>query len=408
MKTKPRILLYSHDTFGLGHLRRSLSIAWQIARDIPQAHQLLITGSMVAGAFDLPPRLDLIKLPALSKRSSGKYKARVLPLTLKQTLTWREQMILQAVMNFQPDLVLVDKVAAGVQGELLPALHYLKACAPKTHIVLGMRDIEDSPEKTRAEWAANKTPELQDYLYDALFLYGERDVFDPVTAYGMSQMAERKLISCGYLRRTEVGRSAEAVRRELNIGEKPLVVVTVGGGGDGHTILKTYLEMLATAVATPNFHTLLVTGPLMADGKRQSLRKMAADLPVTFMEFTADLGSYLSAANLVISMAGYNTVCELLSLGKRALLIPRVQTRTEQLIRATMLAERGLAHLLLPSELTPERLRQAMKMALAAPSPQNQLNMNGLTTVSTAVCNLLENEKTYFTQPDFLLEEVLV
>jgi len=186
MKTKPRILLYSHDTFGLGHLRRSLSIAWQIARDIPQAHQLLITGSMVAGAFDLPPRLDLIKLPALSKRSSGKYKARVLPLTLKQTLTWREQMILQAAMNFQPDLVLVDKVAAGVQGELLPALHYLKACAPKTHIVLGMRDIEDSPEKTRAEWAANKTPELQDYLYDALFLYGERDVFDPVTAYGMS------------------------------------------------------------------------------------------------------------------------------------------------------------------------------------------------------------------------------
>ncbi|MEZ4589778.1 MAG: glycosyltransferase [Chloroflexota bacterium] len=408
MKKKPRILLYSHDTFGLGHLRRSLSIAWQIARDIPQAHQLLITGSMVAGAFDLPPRLDLIKLPALSKRSSGKYKARVLPMSLKQTLTWREQMILQAVMNFQPDLVLVDKVAAGVQGELLPALRYLKACAPQTQIVLGMRDIEDSPEKTRAEWAANETPQLQDYLYDALFLYGERTVFDPVTAYGMSQLAERKLVSCGYLRRVEVGRSAEAVRRELNIGHEPLVVVTVGGGGDGHAILKTYLEMLATAVSTPNFHTLLVTGPLMAEGKRQSLRKMAANLPVTFMEFTSDLGSYLSAADLVISMAGYNTVCELLSLGKRTLLIPRVQTRAEQLIRAMMLAERGLAHLLLPSELTPERLRQAMEATLAAPPPQNQLNMNGLTTVSTAVRDLLENEKTTFTQPDYLLEEVLV
>ena len=76
---KPRILLYSHDTFGLGHLRRSLSIAHQIAQDIPEARQLLLTGSMVAGAFALPQHLDLIKLPALSKRSSGKYKARVLP-----------------------------------------------------------------------------------------------------------------------------------------------------------------------------------------------------------------------------------------------------------------------------------------------------------------------------------------
>jgi predicted glycosyltransferase len=107
--SKPRILLYSHDTFGLGHLRRSLSIAKQIARDIPGSHQLLVTGSMVAGAFGLPPRLDMVKLPALSKRSSGKYKSRALPITLKQTIAWREQMILQAAINFKPDLVLVDK-----------------------------------------------------------------------------------------------------------------------------------------------------------------------------------------------------------------------------------------------------------------------------------------------------------
>ncbi len=72
---KPKILLYSHDTYGLGHLRRSLSIAGQIAHDLPQASQLLLTGSMVAGAFSLPPRLDLIKLPTLSKRSSGRVQA---------------------------------------------------------------------------------------------------------------------------------------------------------------------------------------------------------------------------------------------------------------------------------------------------------------------------------------------
>lgn len=404
---KPRILLYSHDTFGLGHLRRSLSIAWQFSRDIPNVHQLLITGSMVAGAFNLPPKLDLIKLPALSKRSSGQYKARVLPLSLKQTLSWREQMILQAVMNFNPDLVLVDKVAAGVQGELLPALRYLKACCPETKIVLGMRDIEDSPDKTRAEWQLNNTTHLQEHMYDALFLYGERAVFDPVTAYGMSRLAAQKLVPCGYLRRAEATRSAEAVRRELNIGDQPLILVTVGGGGDGYAIQKTYLDMLTAVSHPPTFHTLMVTGPLMAAGKRQALRKAAAKLPITFMEFTADLGSYLSAADLIISMAGYNTVCEILSLGKRALLIPRVQTRAEQRIRAMMLAERGLAHLLLPSELSPERLQRAMQAALHSPQPTITLNMNGLDAISQAIHTLLLSEKSVLPQPAFALKEVL-
>jgi predicted glycosyltransferase len=392
---KPKILLYSHDTYGLGHLRRSLSIATQIARDIPQAHQLLITGSMVAGAFDLPPRLDLIKLPALSKRSNGRYKARVLPQTLRQTIAWREQMILQAVTNFQPDLVLVDKVAAGVQGELLPALRYLRAYSPHTRLVLGMRDIEDSPEITRREWAANGTPDLQAHLYDAIRLYGEQTLFDPVSAYEMAPAAAAKLIPCGYLRRATRTRPVNDVRRELDTGERPLIVVTVGGGGDGYDILKTYLEMLQQAAPPHRAHSLLVTGPLMPQGKRQALRRLAAELPVSFIEFTADLDSYLAAADLVISMAGYNSACELLSLNQRALLIPRSHTRAEQRLRATLLAQRGLAHLLLPETLTPDTLRQAIDQALHAPYPTQTLNLNGLQNISQAIKELLQPEAVY-------------
>lgn len=395
MTKKPKILLYSHDTFGLGHLRRSLNIAGQIARDVPHVHQLLVTGSMVAGAFDLPPRLDLIKLPALSKRSNGRYKARVLPLTLRQTITWREQMILQAVTNFQPDLVLVDKVAGGVQGEMLPALRYLRAYSPHTRLVLGMRDIEDSPERTQREWAANGTPQLQAQMYDAILLYGEQGVFDPVAAYNMSPIVASKLIACGYLRRATNTRPAADVRRELDASNGPLVVVTVGGGGDGYDILKTYLEMLSQTDCPPAAHSLLVTGPLMPQGKRQTLRRLAAELPVTFMEFTADLESYLAAADLVISMAGYNSACEILSLGQRALLIPRGHTRDEQRIRATLLAGRGLVHLLPPEELNPQRLRQAIACALNAPRPAPTLNLSGLENVGRAISSLLRPGAVY-------------
>jgi predicted glycosyltransferase len=392
---KPRILLYSHDTYGLGHLRRSLSVAHQIARDIPGSHQLLLTGSMVAGAFALPPRLDMVKLPALSKRSSGQYKARTLPLTLKQTLAWREQIILQAVVNFRPHLVLVDKVAAGVHGELLPALRHLRTWSPDTKIVLGMRDIEDSPDVTRREWAEKDTHTLLNDVYHRILFYGQRDVFDPVFAYDMSLLAVTKLVECGYVRRTAVSRKPDAVRRELNIGDKPLVLVTVGGGGDGYEIVKTYLDMIATTDAIP-YHSVIITGPLMPRAKRKALRQSVENQPVTLLEFTPDLTSYLKAADLVVSMAGYNTVCEILSLQKRALLIPRTHIREEQRIRAEALAARGLAHLLLPEELTPQRLAAKIEAALTSSRPRVNLNMNALENVSQAIAVMLQEEVPAF------------
>jgi predicted glycosyltransferase len=172
-------------------------------------------------------------------------------------------------------------------------------------------------------------------------------------------------------------------------------VVTVGGGGDGFDILKTYLEMLSQGEAAPSYHSLLVTGPLMAPAKRQALRRLAAGLPVSFMAFTADLDSYLAAADLVVSMAGYNSVCEILSLGKRSLLIPRGHTRAEQRMRAERLAERGLAHLLPPEELTVDRLRAAIDEALSSPLPRNTLNFSGLENISRAINGLLRPEAVY-------------
>lgn len=385
----PRIMLYSHDTYGLGHLRRTLAIATQLARDLPQVSQLLITGSMVAGAFGLPPHLDLIKLPALSKHSNGRYKARALPLSLSQIIAWREQMILQAAVAFQPDLVLVDKTPAGVQGELLPTLRHLKTWRPETRLVLGMRDIEDDAATTCAEWEANGVQRLHEDVYDRLLLYGQREVFDPVCEYGMSPAAAAKLTPCGYLGGAVPTRLRESVRHELDADGRPLIVVTVGGGGDGFDLPKTYLEAAATG-ALSHVHSLVVTGPLMARHKREFLRSITRLNHVTILEFTPDLVSYLAAADLVVSMAGYNTVREVLSLGAPLLLIPRVRPRAEQRLRAERLAERGLARMLLPDELTPARLVAEVEASLALPRPRVSLDFRGLERVSSAIAELLE------------------
>lgn len=400
-----RILLYSHDTFGLGHLRRTLALAGQFARDLPHAHQLLLTGSMVAGAFSLPPRLDLVKLPALSKRSDGRYQARALPLSLGQTIAWREQMILQAVEAFEPDLVLVDKTPAGVGGELLPTLDYLKTRRPQTRLVLGMRDIEDDPATTLAEWESSDTARLQSEVYDAILYYGERRVFDPVREYEMSQQAAAKMVECGYLGQTPRVRPREVVRRELGADGMPLLVVTAGGGGDGYPLIKTFLELASAAPALKDMYSLVVTGPLMTADKRLLLEQTARNDHVTLVEFTPDILSYVAAADLVVSMAGYNTVCENLSLGVRSLFVPRVRPRTEQAIRATRLAGLGLAHVLMPDELTEASLEAAIKATLAAPLPRVNLNMKGLERASRAIGQILDTRTSL--PEDVRLESVI-
>lgn len=386
-----RILLYSHDTYGLGHLRRTLAIAGQIARDEETARQLVLTGSMLAGAFGLPPNLDLIKLPALAKRSDGRYRPRALPLSLIETIAWREQMILQAVQAFEPDLVLVDKVPAGVQGELLPTLRYLTTWMPSTRLVLGMRDIEDDAPATRAEWEETGTRELHENVYDSILYYGSRQVFDPVYEYRMEPRAASKLIECGYLGRTLVTRHRQSVRRELNAADRPLIVVTAGGGGDGFQLVKNFLDAYDSDKELGDTVALVVTGPLMPVDKREMLIGAVRNDRLTLLEFTPDLVSYMAAADLVVSMAGYNTVCEVLSLGVRSLLVPRVRPRSEQRIRAERLAARGIVRMLLPEDLTPERLALEIKNSLASQPPRVTLDLNGLSRASRAILGLLES-----------------
>ena len=69
----PRILYYCHDTFGLGHLRRTLALATRARRQVPRLSQLIVTGSPAAASFPLPPGCDYVKLPAVVKQGAGEY-----------------------------------------------------------------------------------------------------------------------------------------------------------------------------------------------------------------------------------------------------------------------------------------------------------------------------------------------
>ncbi len=392
-----RILIYSHDSFGLGHIRRSLSIAKRVASDFPSAEQLLLTGSAQAHSFEKPDRLDYVKFPTISKFSAGGYGPRSLPISFESLMAIREEMIFNTVKHFKADLVMVDKAPAGIRGEMLRSLKFLKSEYPKTKLVLGMRDIEDDALLVREEWRRGGVYQLLEEVYDSIFLYGSRDIYDPVYEYGLSPETCEKVISCGYIGRDTSVRPVEQVRKELNMKTNTLIVVTVGGGGDGLNILSAYMEMLSLLRNHLSFDSLVVTGPLMSQEQLLHLQSYEMKgLPLTLIDFTPDMMSYLNAADLIISMGGYNTFCEILSLNKRAIIVPRVKPRLEQLIRAERFSDLGLVRMLHPDELSPERLWKEVNCEIKGGGPVRPkdvgVDLNGAVNASRAIGQLVSKK----------------
>lgn len=386
----PRIMYYSHDTFGLGHLRRTLTIARYVERNLESVTQLIITGSPVAGDLVLPGDTDYVKLPSVVKVGPEAYAARSVATTFDELRDMRAALILGAARHFRPDILIADHAPAGLKGELLPTLRYLKQRLPACRLVAGLRDVVDADEQVRRAWAAEGIYPLFDQVYDRIVVYGQRDVYDLVGRYGLSPAAAAKTRYLGYLKR-EAEAPAPSGANGDSLADRPLVVFTVGGGGDGELLLRTALEAARRQRADPPWRALLATGPLMAPAERAELLAQARDLPaVRVVEGVAGLAGEIARADAVVAMGGYNTVCELLSFERPALIVPRVAPRREQLIRAEALARRGLVRVLHPDRLDADTLDEAILALLRAPArPRAPVSLEGLPALVDLLGELL-------------------
>jgi predicted glycosyltransferase len=351
--------MYSHDSYGLGHFRRNLTIAEYLISREPRMRILAVTGSPRSHSFRLPHRFDYVKLPAATKDPSGAYVSRELDLDLRRLVSLRSSIVRQCAKVFDPDLVLVDHSPAGLGGELIPLLETLHGGRAK--IVLGMRDIIDEPRRVLQAWDRGRIIDLLRRHYHALLLYGDRRIFDPIRQYRLPADLARRLFVTGYIVRADGRQERAALVGDLKPDGRRLVVVTAGGGGDGNRLLKTYLRGLREIGPEAAFASFLVTGPLMSRRKREHIRDMAAELPRTATtEFLEDLPWLYREADLVVSMGGYNTITEILDACVPALIVPRVAPRLEQKIRAEALAALGLVEWLSPDDLSGARLARAV------------------------------------------------
>jgi len=379
----PKILLYSHDTFGLGNIRRTLLLADYLGATYPRSAILVLTGSPMIHAFRIPPRVDYVKLPCVNRIRADEYEPRFLADCGEEVRCTRSAIIERTATAFAPDLFIVDKRAGGIDNELVPALEAMRRLATPPRVVLGLRDILDAPDVTGRSLRANGSFDLIERFYDEVWIYGSRDVFDAVAEYNFPPAVAARSHFCGYLRRHAAPRTAH--------GGSPRILVTAGGGGDAAVLVLSYLRGLAQ-VPEGEFQTVVVLGPQLDPETADGLRRLGAHRgDVEYVEFESNMPRRYEEADVVLSMAGYNTVCELLSAGARAVLVPRAEPVQEQLIRARRLAARGYFRMVEPSTLTPERLIDEARAVLASPpSPASRIDMEGLMRVRSRVHRLLE------------------
>jgi hypothetical protein len=159
------LMLYCHDSYGLGHLKRTLTLARYVRSCTPAIHQLIVTGSPLAHDLLLPEDGDYVKLPSVVKTGRDEYAARTLPLPFDRISRMRTEMVESAARNFRPDAMLVDHAPAGLKGELVPALRELRRSS-RTRLIVGLRDIVDDPPRVRASWAREGVYELLEDVYD--------------------------------------------------------------------------------------------------------------------------------------------------------------------------------------------------------------------------------------------------
>ncbi len=371
-----RLLIYSHDSFGLGHLRRCRTIAHSLVDHRQGLSVLILSGSPIIGSFDFRSSVDFVRIPGVVKLRTGGYTTLGLDIGIEDAMSIRETIIRNTADVFNPNIFLVDKEPLGLRGEVSNTLQMLKEKG--TRLVLGLRDVMDDPGKLTDEWERKMAiPALRD-VYDDIWVYGLPDICNPLEGVGnIPKSVNDKITYTGYLRRTSASSINPSSLSESGTNE-PFILVTPGGGGDGASLVDWVLRAYEHCPEIPH-QAFIVFGPFMHIEQQAEFKSRAERLDkVHAATFDSNLENLVSRAAGVVAMGGYNTFCEILSFDKPSLIVPRTVPRLEQYIRASRAEELGLVSMVVDDgSRDPNQMARAISDLPNRPKP-SEVHVPGL------------------------------
>lgn len=374
-----KILFYSHDTYGLGHLSRILKIGQYIAQHRKNISILIVSGSGIIHKIKIPPGIDYIKVPSVTKIGDDQYKSKYLDIDIEDIITLRQNILLDAALSFKPDVFVIDNVPLGLKNEATLTLENLSKVRPRCKIILTMRDVLDEPAKIKRVWARDGIYEQIEKYFDSVLVFGQQDIYNIIKKYEIPEPTASKFHFCGYLNNAPITISPETLKKNLGVDEHKLILITAGGGGDGDTFIETALKGLHQYNSN-KFKIIIILGPDFPKHSEENVRSLyGKNNQFIIKNFVENLPDFINASDLVITMGGYNTICEILTFNKKAIVIPRITPRVEQLIRAKLLSKYGLLEYIHPKSLNTKILLHKIGTLLYTDqSVKNAIHLDGL------------------------------
>ena len=385
-----KIIQYCQHVLGIGHLFRSL----EISRALSDHEVILVTGGPRV-ATDLPENVREVRLPDLqmNREFKGLFSSRG-DASLDQIKEERQKRLFALFEREKPDIFLVELYPFGRKAfrfELDPVLQAignkeLSACG----VVCSVRDIlVEKEDKVKHESRAVKT--LNSY-FDAVLVHADpslaqlNETFDQFDEIGIP------VVYTGYIARKPAPDAGQKIREQLQLeSDEFLIIASAGGGNVGAPLLQAVIQAFNQLEMRQPCRMKVFTGPFLEHGEFDRIYKLVGK-HVQMEQFTADFLSYLAAADLSVSMGGYNTTMNILATGVPALVWPFPQNR-EQRLRAGRLADLGVLRVLEDEDLLhPDRLAVIMDQWISRSTrPSVNINLNGAANTARWIENRVKN-----------------
>ena len=335
-----RILVYTPNSIGLGHLFRTLAVITGIRKQRPDIDFLVLTGSSLPNVL-LESNIEVIKLPGIEQDINGdrpKFRPRRMnSLEIGDLISIRKKIIEDVFYWFKPDAVIMEHKIAGLLNEAEPLLQAKAEAAGKkedfalVHIsrgILGTNGVQQVAGFDRSL----KIPDL----YDLIYVLEDESKADEWRAIRKSSgRAGSNIHFFGGITiktRSELPPRDEVLRR-LGLPDRPIILASLGRHGN-------VTELFARAAAAceeqgfRKHQLVVIKDPYLQENEKAKLNASAVKLKAIILPFVFELIDLINISDLTISRCGCNTVNEIQLTGARAVVIPERHPSGEQEQRA--------------------------------------------------------------------------
>ncbi|MDR6759744.1 putative glycosyltransferase [Mycoplana sp. BE70] len=380
-KSGPRVFFYVQHLLGIGHLARASRIARALAAD--GFDVTMVTGGTPVQGFPGPGtrHVELPPVAAGDAGFSGLVDLAGHPVD-DAFRDHRRRRLLAAFRETRPDVVVIEAFPFGrrqVRFELLPLLDEIAGMQERPIVLSSLRDILQERSKPGRD---EESVALATRRFDGILVHGDPSFARLEDSFSLAGAIADRVIYTGLVPAPPPAPASERFD----------ILVSAGGGAVGATLNE---AAIAAARALPQaLRWCLIAGPNLPQAAFDTTVATAPD-NVHVTRFRPDFPSLLAAARLSVSQSGYNTVCDILRAGCRAVFVPfTAGGETEQTARALRLERLGLATVVSESALSPESLTRAIATTMERPMPSvPPLDLDGAAKTATILHRLLAGSR---------------